>query len=602
MFIESLKVRLIFTFLSLVLGLIYFIPNIVSFEKDSWWPSKNKLVYGLDIQGGLHLVLSADVDEILKERLNRHGLEIKEKLEKEKNIKTTIQFQESVLLIQLDKQENLETATDQLNKQENLETATDQLNKQKNLETATDQLNKQKNLETATDWIKKSEFSTDLQILKSQNNEIKLTYYPSRVRQIKEEAIQQSIEVIRSRIDEFGVSEPVITAQGEDRILVQLPGIEDSKRAKELIQKTARLELAIVNQKFPPETLVPLIEAAEQKGGYSLEKEDMTYRKYIKQINQDLKEKLPENHRLLFEKAPTALTMKAGAIPYLVDMNQSVQGSLLEDASVGFNPDTNNPLVSFRFQPEGRKLFSELTGSSIGKPLAVILDGVIKSAPNIESRISDRGQISLGAGNYEDTLEEANMIATSLRAGALPAHLYQLEEKTVGPTLGKDAIDKGKKAGMISLLLVILFMFFYYKKLGVIANICLLGNVFFLLALMSSLSATLTLPGVAGIILTIGMAVDANVIIFERIKEELRKGASLKLAIKDGYGHAFSAILDANITTAIVCFVLIYFSSGPVKGFAVTLFCGILSSLWTAVFISRTFMDYLVLKFKWSQV
>ena len=589
MFIESLKVRLIFIFLSLVLGLIYFIPNIVSFEKDSWWPSKNKLIYGLDIQGGLHLVLSADVDEILKERLNRHGLEIKEKLEKEKNIKTTIQFQESVLLIQLGKQKNLETATNQLDKKENLETATNQIDNHENLE-------------TATDWIKKSEFSTDLQILKSQNNEIKLTYYPSRVRQIKEDAIQQSIEVIRSRIDEFGVSEPVITAQGEDRILVQLPGIEDSKRAKELIQKTARLELAIVNQKFSPESLFPLIEAAEQKGDYSLEKEGMTYREYIKRINQDLKDQLPENHRLLFEKAPTALTMKAGAIPYLVDMNQSVQGSLLEDASVGFNPDTNNPLVSFRFQPEGRKLFSELTGSSIGKPLAVILDGVIKSAPNIESRISDRGQISLGTGNYEDILEEANMIATSLRAGALPTHLYQLEEKTVGPTLGKDAIDKGKKAGLISLLLVILFMLFYYKKLGVIANICLLGNVFFLLALMSSLSATLTLPGVAGIILTIGMAVDANVIIFERIKEELRKGASLKLAIKDGYGHAFSAILDANITTAIVCFVLIYFSSGPVKGFAVTLFCGILSSLWTAVFISRTFMDFLVLKFKWSQV
>ena len=211
-------------------------------------------------------------------------------------------------------------------------------------------------------------------------------------------------------------------------------------------------------------------------------------------------------------------------------------------------------------------------------------------------------QISLGTGNYESVLEEANMIATSLRAGALPANLYQLEEKTVGPTLGQDAIDKGKKAGLISLILVIAFMFLYYKKLGIIANICLLGNVFFLLALMSSLSATLTLPGVAGIILTIGMAVDANVIIFERIKEELRKGASLKLAIKDGYGHAFSAILDANITTAIVCFVLIYFSSGPVKGFAVTLFCGILSSLWTAVFISRTFMDLLVTKFKWNQI
>ena len=562
MFIESLKVRLIIISLSIVLGLIYFMPNIIPFEKESWWPSKNKLVYGLDIQGGLHLVLAAEVNEILQERLSRQGQEIKTELEKE-GIKSSFKSDTSSIFINLEKEGQLETATA---------------------------------------WLKKSDFITNFQILKSQGKEIKLSYYQSRVKKIKEDAIQQSIEVIRSRIDEFGVSEPVITAQGEDRILVQLPGIEDSKRAKDLIQRTARLELAIVNQEFPPEKLIPLIQSSEKAGGYSLNDKSISYRQYVKKINQDLKDQLPENSRLLFEKAPSALTIQAGSIPYLVDMNQSVQGSLLEDASVAFDPDTNNPLVSFRFQPEGRKLFSELTGRSIGKPLAVILDGVVKSAPTVQSRISDRGQISLGTGNYESVLEEANMIATSLRAGALPANLYQLEEKTVGPTLGQDAIDKGKKAGLISLILVIVFMFLYYKKLGIIANICLLGNVFFLLALMSSLSATLTLPGVAGIILTIGMAVDANVIIFERIKEELRKGASLKLAIKDGYGQAFSAILDANITTAIVCFVLIYFSSGPVKGFAVTLFCGILSSLWTAVFISRTFMDLLVIKFKWSQI
>ena len=564
MFVESLKVRFITITLSLILGFIYFMPNLISMENYSWWPSKNKLIYGLDIQGGLHLVLSADVNEIIQERLNRQSFEIKEGLKNENiEVEASVIPDSFFLLIKPEKPEQLEQTEE---------------------------------------WIKKSSFSNSLQILKAQAGEIKLAYYESRVRDIKESAIQQSIEVIRSRIDEFGVSEPVINAQGEDRILVQLPGIEDSQRAKKLIQKTARLELAIVNQEFPPEKLFPLIESAEAAGGYSLDQEAMTYREYVKRINSDLKGKLPENSRLLFEKAPSALTVKAGRIPYLLDMNQSIQGGLLEDASVAFDPDTNNPLVSFRFQPEGRKLFSELTGRSIGKPLAVILDNIIKSAPTIQSRISDTGQISLGAGTYEDILEEANMIATSLRAGALPANLYQLEEKTVGPTLGKDAIDKGKKAGAISLLLVILFMFLYYKSLGVIANICLVANLFFLLALMSSLSAVLTLPGVAGIILTIGMAVDANVIIFERIKEELRKGANLKLAIRDGYGNAFSAILDANITTAIVCFVLIYFSSGPVKGFAVTLFCGILSSLWTAIFISRTLMDFLALRFNWNKV
>ena len=565
MFIESLKARIIILSLSFLLGLIYLAPNLISLKDYPWWPSKNKLVYGLDIQGGLHLVLSADVDEIIQERLNRQGFDIKEELAKE-NITAEVSVSgKKPFFLYL-------------------------------------KLKNESHTETAANWIKKSNFSSNLQILETKASQIKLAYYSARVTDLKEKAIKQSIEVIRNRIDEFGVSEPLISAQGEDRILVQLPGIEDSKRAKELIQKTARLELAIVNQEFPPEKLQPLIQMAEKDGNYSMEDSAITYREYVRRINADLKDKLPENSRIVFEKASSALNMKAGKTPYLVDMKQSIQGGLLEDANVAFDSDSNMPLVSFRFQPEGRKLFSNLTGKSIGKPLAVILDNVLKSAPTVQSRISDRGQISLGSGNYEEILNEANMIATSLRAGALPAHLQQLEEKTVGPTLGKDSIEKGKKAGMIGLALVIFFMLLYYRSLGVIANLSLVANMYFLLALMSSLSATLTLPGVAGIILTIGMAVDANVIIFERIKEELRKGASLKLAVRDGFGNAFSAILDANITTAIVCFVLIYFSSGPVRGFAVTLFCGILSSLWTAVFLSRTIMDLLIVRFQWKKI
>ena len=563
--IESLKARFIILSVSVILALMYFMPNVISLEKYLWWPSKNKLVYGLDIQGGLHLVLSADVAEILQERIQRQSSEIQEELKKEniESLSTEVLKKPLSLLIQL------KSASD---------------------------------LEKAEVWFKKSEFSRNFQILPAGESILKLAYYETRVKEIKEQAIKQSIEVIRNRIDEFGVSEPLINAQGENRILVQLPGIEDSKKAKELIQRTARLDLALVNEDFPPEKLFPLIEGAEKKGNYSLEESDVSYREYVKKINEDLKDKLPENSRLVFEKAPSAVTIKAGKIPYLVDRNQSVQGGLLEDASVVFDQDTNRPQVSFRFQPEGRKLFSNLTAKNVGKKLAVILDNVLKSAPVVQSRISDRGQISLGSGNYEELLDEANMIATTLRAGALPADLHQLEEKTVGPTLGKDSIDKGKKAGIIGLLLVILFMLVYYKSLGLIANISLVANMFFLLSMMSSLSAVLTLPGVAGIILTIGMAVDANVIIFERIKEELRKGASLKLAVRDGFGNAFSAILDANITTAIVCFVLIYFSTGPVRGFAVTLFCGILSSLWTAVFLSRTIMDFLIVRFGWKKI
>ncbi len=565
--IESLKFRFIILGLSALLALIYFLPNFIPLEKYPWWPSKNKLVYGLDIQGGLHLVLSANVDEIVQERLSYLGSELQEKL----------------------KAENIE-----------LEAVTTSSEKPFFLFV---QFKNPVDLEKAQSWIKKSaDFALTLQVLKASDNQIKMAYYENYVTDLKEQAIKQSIEVIRNRIDEFGVSEPLINAQGEDRILVQLPGVEDSQKAKELIQKTARLELAIVNEEFPLEKLIPLIEEAEKAGGYSLEESDISYREYVKKINKDLKNKLPVNSRLVFQKAPNVTTIKAGKIPYLVDMNESIQGGLLEDATVAFDPDTNNPLVSFRFQPEGRKLFSNLTGKSIGKKLAVILDNALKSAPIVQARIPDRGQISLGTGTYEELLEEANTIAMTLRAGALPAELHQLEEKTVGPTLGRNSIDKGKKAGIIGLLLVIVFMLVYYKSLGVIANISLIANMFFLLSIMSSLSAVLTLPGVAGIILTIGMAVDANVIIFERIKEELRKGASLKLAVRDGFGNAFSAILDANITTAIVCFVLIYFSTGSVRGFAVTLFIGILSSLWTAVFLSRTIMDFLVVRFGWKKI
>ena len=564
--IESLKARFIILTLSVFLALIYFVPNFISLEKYPWWPSKNKLVYGLDIQGGLHLVLSADVDGIVKERLSRLSFEIQEKFKKE----------------------NIE-----------LESVTTSSEKPFFLSI---QLKDPADAEKARSWINKSDLSTTLQLLRVSEGQLKLAYYENYVTKLKEQAIEQSIEVIRNRIDEFGVSEPLINAQGEDRILVQLPGIEDSRKAKELIQKTARLELAVVLKEFPPEKLIPLIEQAEKDGGYSLEESGISYREYVKRLNQDLKGKLPENSRIVFEKASSALTIKAGKIPYLVDMNQSIKGGLLEDAGVVFEPDTNRPSVSFKFQPEGRKLFSDLTAKVVGERIAIILDNVMKSAPEVEERISGNAIIKLGAGNYEELVEEASAIAITLRSGALPADLHQLEEKTVGPTLGKSSIDKGKKAGIISLLLVVVFMLIYYRSLGVIANISLVANMFFLLSIMSSLSAVLTLPGVAGIILTIGMAVDANVIIFERIKEELRKGASLKLAVRDGFGNAFSAILDANITTAIVCFVLIYFSTGSVRGFAVTLFIGILSSLFTAVFLSRTIMEFLLLRFGWKRI
>ena len=559
--IESLKARLIIVTTAVILAVIWLIPNFISLDKDFFWPSKDRIVYGLDIQGGLHLVLEADIDELIQKRLNRIRLNVQNQMKVEK-------VPEAVITVN-------DTAPFRMDI------------------TA----KSPEDLKSIQKILKDLDYSSDLQTLKEADTTLRLAYFDNRVKGIKEQIISQAIEVIRNRIDEFGVSEPLLSAQGENRILIQLPGIEDSERAKELIKTTAQLEFGVVNEEFPPEKLFPLVTAAEEKGGYALGKDGLTYRKYIKKINKDLKKHLKENEKIVFEQAPSATNLQAGRFPYIVDTGSNLTGTHLEDAFVS-QGEFNRPEVSFKFQPEGRKIFADLTGKIVGKQLSIILDQVLKAKPVVQGKIHSNPRITLGAGGtYEEIRKEAEMIASTLRAGSLPVFLKQLEEKTVGPTLGRDSIQKGKTAGLTGLILVMLFMLVYYRTLGIFANIALFLNMSLLLALLSSLSATLTLPGVAGIILTIGMAVDANVIIFERIKEELRRGASLKLAIKDGFYNAFSAILDANITTAIVCTVLMYFGTGLIRGFAVTLFCGIITSLFTAVFVSRTLMDLSILKF-----
>ena len=565
--VESLKARFIIVSVVVLLAVLWLVPNFITEKQLSWWPSKTRIVYGLDIQGGLHLVLEANIDEVIEEKLLRLGLRIKEILAKDKiSIKKTTVSEEPPYHLEIE----------MVNLQD---------------------LNALKKL------LKTPEYSTHFRVMDQPDLKLHLSFYETRIRELKEQTVGQSIEVIRSRIDEFGVSEPNISAQGESRILVQLPGVKDSASAKELIKRTAKLEFAVVNGDFPPAKLLPLIKKAEEEGGYFLGEGGFNYRDYILRINKDLKSRLPENQKLVFEKAPGTLSLQAGGgVPYIVDKNTGLKGNQLEDAAVGFNQDTNQPEVQFRFEPRGRKIFADLTGRIKGQRLALILDEVVKSAPVVEEKIPGNPRISLGSGDYESLVKEAEMIASTLRSGALPATLRQLEEKVVGPTLGQKSIDRGKIAGIVGLALIMVFMLLYYKTLGLIANISLFSNVAFLLALLTSLSATLTLPGIAGIILTIGMAVDANVIIFERIKEELKKGASLKLAVRDGFQHAFSAILDANITTAIVCAVLMYFGTGPVRGFAVTLFCGILTSLFTAVFLSRTMMETLIVKWGLKRV
>ena len=423
------------------------------------------------------------------------------------------------------------------------------------------------------------------------------------VEQWRSQVINQAIEVIRNRVDEFGVAEPVIAAQGADRILVQLPGITDPARAKELINKTARLDFRLVDPELSPVKLAEMITELEKAGNFKLgsekdrDKGGLTYAAYYKRVNEGLAGKLPANTIVAFEKPAAAETLEIAKVPHLVRTDTDVSGDMLEDASV--RPGQyGEPTVSFRFGSEGKRKFGALTGANIGKQLAIVLDNVVYSAPVIQSRIDGEGQITLGQRNAEQAQKEGNLIATALRAGALPAALQQLEERSVGPSLGNDSIQMGKRAGLIGILLVVVFVTIIYRVFGFVAALCLGLNVLGLLSILSALGATLTLPGIAGITLTIGMAVDANVIIFERIKEELKRGMTMKSAVSEGFRHAFTAIFDANVASAIAASVLIYFGSGPVRGFGVTLIAGIVTTLITAVFITRYALDLVVARLK----
>ena len=361
--------------------------------------------------------------------------------------------------------------------------------------------------------------------------------------QIMKMSSDQAIETIRNRIDKFGVSEPDIRPQAGQRILIQLPGIKDPERALKIIKQSAHLEFKLVDEE--------------------------------NSLEEALKGSIPAGREILYE---TSLDSKTGApkkIPYLLKKRTLLTGEYITDASVMFDSQDNQPYVSLSFNRKGARIFERITGDNIDKRLAIVLDNNVYSAPYIRDRITGgRAQIT---GRF--STEDARDLAIVLRAGALPAPVRVLEERTVGPSLGKDSIDKGFKSMLIGGLLVILFMFIYYGLSGVIADLALLLNILFIMAGLAFFGATLTLPGIAGIILTIGMAVDANVLIFERIREELRLGKSPRTAIESGYSKALVTIIDANVTTFIAALVLFQFGTGPVRGFAVTLSIGIVRQL-----------------------
>jgi SecD/SecF fusion protein len=446
-----------------------------------------------------------------------------------------------------------------------------------------------------------------------------------------QDAVARAQEIIRNRIDQFGVAEPTIQRQGENRIIIELPGVQDVQRAKDLVGQTALLEFQLLEPDEERNRLLQRINAltapaSADTAAETIEEEASLFEEggetpeaasgerslislLVPLANGDIavgSRDLPRVKDILNASAARAaipkdvefvFSSKAEGVEgnqyynlYLVRARPEMTGDLLQEAYVSVGQSVENlgqPIVNFSTTDEGVRQFSRITGAHIGERMAIVLDQAVYSAPTIQTKITEGRGIITGSGSQD----EAKDLAIVLRAGALPAEVEIIEDRTVGPSLGRDSIEQGKTAALYSMVLVALFMLLYYRAAGAVADLALVLNMSFIMAILAGFHATLTLPGIAGIILTIGMAVDANVLIFERIREELRAGKTVRAAIEGGYNNALSAIIDANVTTFLVGIVLYQFGTGPIRGFALTLCIGIVSSLFTAFFVTRTIFD-----------
>jgi preprotein translocase subunit SecD len=505
----------------IVVAMIYLFPTIQmainKTEQPTIWPYK-KINLGLDLQGGMHLVLEVETEKAIERHVETMMHEIKTLLRTAHIKHTGIRLSGRNKIAVTVKEEMVEPFNEFLNKE-------------------------YKEIEVS------SESGTG-------ETTFLLSFPAKEVESLKKMTVEQAIETIRNRIDEFGVSEPDIRLQGENRILIQLPGIKDTNRAKNLIGRTALLEFRLVDEEGD--------------------------------VSAAVNGSVPPGSELLYETRKNRETGQTTKTPMLIKKRPPLTGADLTDAKVQIGSQYNEPHVAMTFSKKGGRIFERVTGENVNKRLAIVLDNTIYSAPNIRSKIS--GGSAIIEGNF--TMEEARDLAIVLRAGALPAPVNIIEERTVGPSLGQDSINKGLLAGYVGSFAIMLFMVIYYKGSGVIADIALFINIIMLLGGLAAFQATLTLPGIAGIILTIGMAVDANVLIFERMREELRLGKTPLAALNAGFERATVTIIDSNLTTLIVALVLFQFGTGPVKGFAVTLCLGIIISLFTSLYLTRLIFDY----------
>lgn len=548
-------------FLSIV-AIMAVIPTFFGFDPEkSEFPVKSKINLGLDLQGGLYMVLGIDFNKVYSD-------EVKNYMKKVQNTLTD---------------EGIGSEIGELN-------TTDPEDPKHTLI-----VSDASQMELALDKIKEF-YGFPLRLVGTQDSTFTYALGREFKNDIENNAVKKSIEVIRNRIDEFGVTEPEIVSQGEDRIVVQLPGVKDIERAKDLIGKTAKLSFRIVNEDVSPAALQSWMQTSEKDG--LVYKRGERFSDYAMEMNKKFKDEIPNGFELVFKKILNPVSNEVEQlIPYVVEATPSVTGEELQDAIVRIDPQDNQPYVAITFKSQGAKLFEKVTGDNIGKRLAIILDNNVYSDPVVQSRIGGgNAQITLGQGNYNDLLKEARDLSLVLRAGALPVELEFQEQRIVGPSLGADSINKAETAGLIGAALVLLFIIIYYKVSGVLAVKALAMNVIFVLACLVGLEATLTLPGIAGIVLTVGMAIDGNIIIFERIKEELRAGTPAREAVETGFSRAFWTILDANLTTAVAGLMLLNFGTGPIRGFAVTLLIGIACTVYTAYFVSKLFFEFYMTK------
>jgi len=509
----KLNYRIVLLIIATVFGLVFSIPSFTQSNEGK------KITLGLDLQGGLHMLLGVKTDEAVSSQLKAVASGLKHYAEHNDILIDAISAQDDKVTFELMDADDA----------------------------------------TAIDTYLKTLEGT---VVHASEGKYSLSMTPEAIEKLKVRAVDQAIETIRNRLDQFGLAEPTVAKQGIDKILVELPGIktpQEEQRARELISRAAKLELMAVDEER------------------SMRVNDLSDA-----------EALSYGDKILEDALQPQLKHLVNEIPIL-------DGTMLTDAHVGYDQN-NRPVINFSLNSAGAQIFGDFTGKSVGKRLAIVLDGKVYSAPVINERIGGgSGQIS---GNY--TVAEANDLAIALRSGALLAPIYMMEKRSVGPSLGADSIKASLIAFATGAALVVLFMVAYYGYAGVIATTAMVINIILIIAIMAMFGATLTLPGMAGIVLTVGMAVDGNVIINERIRELLREGVKIRKAIEGGYDNAFSTLVDANLTTLIAAVALYMYGTGPIKGFAVTLAVGILVSMFTAILGTHGIFSFLIEKIEKS--